>query len=167
MQICSSSDSEPPVKPRTVNIIAKGEQQFDSPSGITVWPYHDLARCEAKCVVKNAIRIAETIFQSGFPPRAKSYRPVKLVTTRPWPLCEPKSYALDPPFHIKPTPGSDAFEYVSPKPFRERVLIPASTEVAKNPLSSSGGFKSPKATCALCQPNKRNAGKSPRASNQL
>lgn len=167
MRICSSSDSEPPSKSKTDNTIAEGEQQFDSPSGITVWPYYDLARCEAHCVVQNSVRMAETIFQSGFLPRAKSYRPVTPMTTKPWPLCEPKSHALDLPLHIKPTPGSDAFVYVAPKPFKERVLIPASTEIAKNPLSLSGGLKSPKTICALCQLNSRNAGNSPQTSSHL
>ncbi|EUB54631.1 hypothetical protein ECG_07834 [Echinococcus granulosus] len=166
MKICSSSDSEPPTRPKADNTTAEAKQQFDSPSGITMWPYYDLARCEAHYVVKNAVRIADTIFQAGFLPRAKSYCPVSPKIAKPWPLCEPKSHALDPPFHIKPTPGTDAFIYVPPKPFKERVLIPASTEVAKNPLSLSGGSNHPESTCAPCRLNNGNAVKSPHASNQ-
>ncbi|KAL5104108.1 hypothetical protein TcWFU_006093 [Taenia crassiceps] len=162
-----SSDSSTLAMPKTGKAISGGERKFDSPSGITVWPYYDLARCEARCVVKNAIRIAETIFQSGFIPQAESYHPVTPVTTKPWPLCEPKSYALDPPFHTKPIPGSNAFEYVSPKPLKARILVPASTEVAKNPLSLSGRLKPLTTAYALCQLNSRNAGNSPQASSQL
>lgn len=132
MTSCSSSESDDRKRCRLVDPLDK--PPFDSPSGIKHWPYHDFCRCEARLVVRKAIRIAESMLQAGCLPRATSRWPMELESPEPWPNCEPKSHALDPPFHFRQIPGTDSLNFIPPKSFRESVLIPASTEIARNPL---------------------------------
>ena len=141
---CSSSDAEETRKCRFVDPLDK--EPFDSPSGIRHWPYHDFCRCEASLVVKKAIQIAEGMLQAGCLPRATSRWPIESEGLDHWlsTNCQPKSHALDPPFHFRQNPGTQTLDYIPPKSFKERVLIPASREIAKNPLLTKEPPKSHK-----------------------